>query len=153
MTKYKYYVVWEGLAPGIYDSWEECRQQVENVKGAKYKSFDSREAAIKAFRGKPEEHIGLLKQIAGHADKKNETVKQAGQAKLPAAVIPDSLAVDAACSGNPGDMEYRGGIYCHRRRNIQNGSHAARHQQYRRISGHCSRSRTYETTKHLHTVI
>ena len=108
MTKYKYYVVWEGLAPGIYDSWEECRQQVENVKGAKYKSFDSREAAIKAFRGKPEEHIGLLKQIAGHADQKNETVKQAGQAKLPAAVIPDSLAVDAACSGNPGDMEYRG---------------------------------------------
>lgn len=27
---------------------------------------------------------------------------------LPAAVIENSLAVDAACSGNPGPMEYRG---------------------------------------------
>ncbi|MBR3915966.1 MAG: ribonuclease H, partial [Bacteroidaceae bacterium] len=27
---------------------------------------------------------------------------------LPAEVIPNALAVDAACSGNPGKMEYRG---------------------------------------------
>ncbi|MBD5362112.1 MAG: ribonuclease H, partial [Bacteroides sp.] len=22
--KRKYYVVWQGLSPGIYDTWEEC---------------------------------------------------------------------------------------------------------------------------------
>ena len=45
MAKYKYYVVWEGRARGIFDSWEECKEQVDNFKGAKYKSFDSLEAA------------------------------------------------------------------------------------------------------------
>ena len=40
MAKYKYYVVWEGRARGIFDSWEECKEQVDNFKGAKYKSFD-----------------------------------------------------------------------------------------------------------------
>ena len=25
----KFYVVWEGRAPGIYDSWDEARAQVE----------------------------------------------------------------------------------------------------------------------------
>ena len=34
-NKFKYYVVWEGLAPGIYDSWEECQLQVKNYKGAR----------------------------------------------------------------------------------------------------------------------
>jgi ribonuclease HI len=33
----KYYVVWIGLNPGIYNSWEECRNQVEGWKGAIYK--------------------------------------------------------------------------------------------------------------------
>ncbi len=39
MAKYKYYVVWEGRARGIFDSWEECKEQVDNFKGAKYKKF------------------------------------------------------------------------------------------------------------------
>ena len=32
MAKYKYYVVWEGRARGIFDSWEECKEQVDNFK-------------------------------------------------------------------------------------------------------------------------
>ena len=102
MKKFKYYVVWEGLSPGVYDSWEECRLQTEGYKGAKYKAFDSKEAAIEAFRGNASEHIGILKQMSQHH------TKPATPASLPASIIRDSLAVDAACSGNPGPMEYRG---------------------------------------------
>ena len=33
-TVRKYYVVWEGRAPGVYDSWEECEEQVKGFPGA-----------------------------------------------------------------------------------------------------------------------
>ena len=48
--KQKYYVVWEGLQPGIYLSWDECRAQIEHFKGARYKSFSSLKEATAAFR-------------------------------------------------------------------------------------------------------
>ena len=89
-NKFKYYVVWEGLAPGIYDSWEECQLQVKNYKGAKYKSFPTKDAAIKAFRAGCDEHLGILGQLAD-VMKKSHTVN-----------------LDASCLGNPGIMEYRG---------------------------------------------
>ena len=47
--KQKYYVVWQGNAPGIYDSWADCQKQVTGVAGAQYKSFDSLSAAQSAF--------------------------------------------------------------------------------------------------------
>ena len=45
MAKQKYYVVWDGLNPGIYSSWHDCLSQVKGYEGAKYKSFDSQEEA------------------------------------------------------------------------------------------------------------
>ena len=101
MPKYKYYVVWEGRARGIFDSWEECKEQVENFKGAKYKSFDSLEAATEAFRSTPDEY-DVIRKIGEFAHTRQTTPI------LPSTVVADSLAVDAACSGNPGKMEYRG---------------------------------------------
>lgn len=50
MSKSKYYVVWDGVSPGIYASWTECRLQVQNYPGAKYKGFASQEEAAAAFR-------------------------------------------------------------------------------------------------------
>ncbi len=44
----KYYSVRQGRIPGIYESWEACREQVQGYSGAVYKSFASREEA-KAF--------------------------------------------------------------------------------------------------------
>lgn len=102
MSKYKYYVVWEGRARGIFNSWEECKEQVENFKGAKYKSFDSLEEATEAFRNAPDDYFDVLHKIGEFM--RNKT----SGPTLPPEVIADSLAVDAACSGNPGTMEYRG---------------------------------------------
>lgn len=93
MAKKKYYVVWNGAEPGIYASWKECEAQIKGYANALYKSFDSQEEAMRAAASPAHAYIG----------------KQAKQAPtLPAAVEREALAVDAACSGNPGPMEYRG---------------------------------------------
>ena len=99
MAKQKFYVVWEGVTPGVYTSWTDCQLQIKGYEGAKYKSFDTREEAERALATSPYAYIGK------NAKKKSEKVSSE---TLPACVIDNSLAVDAACSGNPGPMEYRG---------------------------------------------
>lgn len=95
MSKSKFYTVWSGKTPGVYASWKECEEQVKGVEGAKYKSFDTREEAEKALQGNYWQFV------------KPKLDKQATPTQHPQ-IIAESLAVDAACSGNPGDMEYRG---------------------------------------------
>ena len=94
MAKQKFYVVWKGIDPGIYNSWDECKPQVENFEGALYKSFPAKEHAEEAYFSGPWKYIGKSKKKAN--------------IPLQGDFIKDSLAVDAACSGNPGPMEYRG---------------------------------------------
>lgn len=98
MKKEKFYVVWAGVTPGIYTSWTECQLQVKGYEGAKYKSFDTREEAERALHSSP---YAYMKAKAAEKRKPSEHL-------LPASVEENSLAVDAACSGNPGAMEYRG---------------------------------------------
>lgn len=97
----KYYVVWDGVESGVFDSWEECEAMTKGFPGARYKSFKSLEAAIAAYRGTDEENMDLLKAIASHDSKK------VNYEAFPE-IDRGAVAVDAACSGNPGDMEYRG---------------------------------------------
>lgn len=100
MPKNKFYVVWRGLTPGIYDNWEACRLQVERQEDAKYKSFLSREEATEAFEKGYKHYL----KTAASPKTVSSPAKQTSAGKP---VLP-SIAVDAACSGNPGDMEYRG---------------------------------------------
>ena len=93
MAKQKFYVVWEGVTPGVYTSWTDCQLQIKGYEGAKYKSFDTREEAERALATSPYAYIGK------NAKKNSEKVSSE---TLPACVIDNSLAVDAACSGNPG---------------------------------------------------
>ena len=101
MSKEKFYVVWSGVNPGIYTSWTDCQLQTKGYEGAKYKSFETREEAEKAFESSPYEYI---KRSSPDAPAQKKDVN----APLPSSVVENSLAVDAACSGNPGAMEYRG---------------------------------------------
>lgn len=98
MAKKRFYVVWNGVQPGIYSSWEECQAQIKGIKQALYKAFDTLAEAERAYASSPGHYIG---QGAKSNEKKTTS-------KLPACVIRNALAVDAACSGNPGMMEYRG---------------------------------------------
>ncbi len=94
----KYYVVWEGLEKGIFKSWDKCKKSIQGVKNAKYKSFDSLEVAEKAFKGSYEDYKG----------KKNNNNLLSEQELLKVGMPNmNSIAVDAAYSGNPGVMYYR----------------------------------------------
>jgi ribonuclease HI len=97
--KQKYYVVWKGKNPGIYDNWKNCQAEIHGVEGAVYKSFDTLEEAKNAFKSKPSDFI--QKKVK---ESKNETDKK----KVGFGIITPSISVDAACSGNPGAMEYQG---------------------------------------------
>ncbi len=99
---YKWYVVWVGNAPGVYDSWEECKLQITNYPGARYRSYPSQEKAIEAYRGDPNEEMQILRNIVSRQE-----AKAINYDAIPE-IITDSIAVDAACSGNPGVMEYKG---------------------------------------------
>lgn len=90
--KDKYYVVWKGVTPGIYETWKECEEMVKNYPDARYKSFKSLEAAEQAF------HTG-----SSFAPKLNKK-----KSNLSSQIVKDAIAVDAACEGNPGIMEYQG---------------------------------------------
>ena len=94
--KQKYYVVWEGYKPGVYLTWDECNAQIKGYPGAKFKSYTTHEAAKEAFGESYNEHIGIIK--------KTKVVRTIDHSD----VIWESLSVDAACSGSPGIMEYRG---------------------------------------------
>lgn len=93
MSKQKFYVVWEGYEPGIYTTWEECKKYITNYPNAKYKSFPSLAEAKEAFND------GF---VASWKQKKQKTLLHTDEIDIHA------LAVDAACSGNPGKMEYQG---------------------------------------------
>lgn len=96
--KAKYYVVWSGRTPGIYRDWASCKAQVEGVAEARYKAFDSLAEAETAFRTGPA------------AIAKRTTAAKTAAPAAKGGIIRHSLSVDAACSGNPGKMEYRGVI-------------------------------------------
>lgn len=95
MANKKFYVVWKGRKPGIYSSWEECEAQVKGFTGAEYMGFESRALAEQAFRG----------TYGEFRDGKARAAKLSRGGDGPQG---DSIAVDAACSGNPGPVEYRG---------------------------------------------
>lgn len=103
-NKPKFYVVWKGRNTGIFDSWEDCKAQVFGFEGASYKSFPSRSEAVSAFaQGKNMSSPSVTKYKTGKL--------------FTGSIVKNSISVDAACSGNPGRMEYRG-VYTHNAQEI-----------------------------------
>ncbi|MEM7485656.1 MAG: ribonuclease H family protein [Bacteroidota bacterium] len=98
-NKAKFYVVWKGKRPGIYEKWADCKAQIEGFKGAQYKSFQDFAAAKKAFNSNYLEYKGKSK---AKKELSAEDLLKIGEPNY------DSISVDAASSGNPGKMEYQG---------------------------------------------
>ena len=123
MAKQKFYVVWNGAEDGVYTSWEACKEAVEGFSGAKYQAFKTEEEAEEAFEMGYEAYKEKEKQTlpspslqGGSSISANEGTTEQGNHPLPTGrvrggsegSISNAIAVDAACSGNPGKMEYRG---------------------------------------------
>lgn len=99
MAKKKYYVVWKGKETGVFSSWDKVKKLVQGFEGAQYKSFTDKAEAEKAFKKNYKDYKGK--------DTKKPMLSAKEKAKY-GQPIAQSLSVDAACSGNPGKMEYRG---------------------------------------------
>lgn len=95
MPKQKYYVVWKGRKTGIFTTWAECEKQVKGFVGAQYKAFGSEAEAEAAYLAKYDDYKG---KVSSGGKWKTASI----QPLLP------SICVDAACSGSPGRLEYRG---------------------------------------------
>ncbi len=93
----KYYVVWKGRRTGIFTTWEEASAQVNGFTGAQYKAFNTRADADKAYRAQYKNFVGA---------RPNERWKQLRLLGIEPPITP-SYCADAACSGNPGVLEYR----------------------------------------------
>lgn len=96
----KYYVVWKGHKTGVFETWDDCKAQIKNYKGPVYKSFTSFNAAKKALKEDYKSYVGNTKSFKSELSE--EQLKIIGNPNY------NSISVDAASSGNPGKMEYRG---------------------------------------------
>ena len=98
----KYYVVWKGRRTGIFTTWDETSAQVNGFAGAQYKSFASRAEAERAFA---QGHVARESRVAHNA----KPAARWSQLRMLGVVPPQlpSFCADAACSGNPGVLEYR----------------------------------------------
>jgi ribonuclease HI len=101
MAKSKFYVVWKGRKPGIYNSWADCLKQVHSFPDARYKSFNTQTEAMSAYASAPSKYTR-----SGNSSK----IINSGKPGIPRPHI-ECICVDAACSGNPGQLEYRGVNY------------------------------------------
>ncbi len=89
----KFYTVRIGKKPGIYTSRDECKQYVDGFPGAKYKWFSSLQQAQEALKNSYENYY------------ESKPKDQRKTQDLP--FEKHSIAVDAACSGNPWALEYK----------------------------------------------
>lgn len=109
MAKQKYYVVWVGKVPGIYTSWGECQQQVNQFTGAKFKAFESRSEAEQAYAAGYKNYWGQQSgSKPGSAGSKSYKRSSASAAEEPGEIDYDSISVDVGTRGNPGPVEYKG---------------------------------------------
>lgn len=99
MAKKKFYVVWTGKETGVFTSWDKCKKQIEGFKGAEYKSFESSTEAEEAFK---KNYTDFKGQKVNTPSLSAEEIARIGKPNM------NSFSVDAACSGNPGVMEYQG---------------------------------------------
>lgn len=100
MAKKKYYVVWVGRQEGIFETWEECKEQTDGFPAAVYKSFPSRNAAELAFSKESSDYIRRRSIVTSKLSKE--------ELQLIGKPIEDSIAVDGAWNTTSGLVEYQG---------------------------------------------
>ncbi len=114
----RYYAVFKGRHPGVYDDFNDAMEQVDGYEGAVFKSYASPEEAAEAYRrGAVRESASelgnLLLNASRHKDHSPTEGRRAGKpGETDYFTFPEidlrGWAVDASCLGNPGVLEYRG---------------------------------------------
>jgi ribonuclease HI len=104
MKLVKFYVVWVGHTPGVFQDYADCLRSVTGYANAKFKSYMSYEEATRAFERGP------IQTGDGDAIANNRMAKEPTNFFVngPEKPIEDSLVVDASCLQNPGSIEFQG---------------------------------------------
>lgn len=112
----RYYAVFKGRHPGVYDDYNDAMEQVDGYEGAVFKSYATPEEAASAYRrGTVRDtaaQLGSFLINASRHRKKPEKDDDRIERHPDYFSFPEidlkGWAVDASCLGNPGVMEYRG---------------------------------------------
>lgn len=92
MNKKKWYVVWKGRRPGIYDTWGECKKEVEHYPDPRYKSYTSLSEAERNYPYR----VDFTKKV-------KKEIKKDFSSKPTYGII-----VDGSYSASTNSFEYRG---------------------------------------------
>lgn len=98
--KKKVYVVWVGRKVGIFDTWNDCKIQVDNFFGAKFMSFSNLSDAEIAYKKGYESYWGKKNKIKKELSE--EDIKKIGLPEL------NSISVDGAWNTSTLKAEYQG---------------------------------------------
>ena len=102
-------MIFKGHNPGVYDDWNDAKEQIDGFSNPVYKGYGSPSEAAEAYR-----------KFSRNADNGDlgKFLAEASLRSLPKPGQPDYMtnpevdldawAVDASCLGNPGKMEYQG---------------------------------------------
>ena len=112
MAKKKFYVVWSGHKKGVFSSWDVCKKNIAGFKNAEYKAFANKKEAETAFKKSYNDYKGKYT--------KKTVLSEAEKLKFLKPLL-ESISVDAACSGNPGKMEYQGVLTHNKKVIFKNG--------------------------------
>ncbi|MGL4630305.1 MAG: viroplasmin family protein [Leadbetterella sp.] len=91
----KFYAVWNGRTKGVFDTWDECKKQIDGFEGAQYKSFETKKIAEDA----------LKKPYYAAINPKPTEKKSLFKSPYP---NEPAIVVDAAWNTRTLDMEYQG---------------------------------------------
>lgn len=104
----KFYVVWQGRKPGIYQDWPSTLAQVDKFPGAKYKSFKTLAEAQAAFSGNGSASDKCYSAKKTPAKNAIKTYSADEVSSLQADI---KIFTDGACEPNPGQAGSGMAIY------------------------------------------
>lgn len=103
----KFYVIRKWRNIWIFNTWEQCKQNVDWFNSAKYKSFKNLQEAQIALSEWWEKYYKTHTDKAKSNNLQKMSNLQKSQLMENVPFFAESIAVDAACSENPWKMEYR----------------------------------------------
>ena len=105
----KHYVVWKGLATGVFDNWSQAKAQIDGRSDAQYMGFpslDEAQAAFKSTYTKALMNRSLAKnpssKSAGTPSIKSNSTKSSSKPNTAPFAAEIAIFCDGACSPNPG---------------------------------------------------
>ena len=103
----KYYVVWKGITPGIYDSWPAAKSETDGRADAQFMGFPSKAEAEAAYQSSYTKALmgrSMNKSPISHSNNSKPSTNNTNSTNLNSnnSTADIQIYCDGACSPNPG---------------------------------------------------